>query len=70
MNSVLYVYLPAQFIGYFVWQANMQKDSQGGGAVIAKSLTVKGWIVLLATISIGTLLLFKHLKQRAVVQPA
>ncbi len=36
MNSVLYVYLPAQFIGYFVWQANMQKDSQGGGAVIAK----------------------------------
>ncbi|WGE33105.1 nicotinamide riboside transporter PnuC [Actinobacillus genomosp. 1] len=62
MNSVLYVYLPAQFIGYFVWQANMQKDGQGGGAVIAKSLSVKGWIVLLATIGIGTFFFIQALK--------
>lgn len=55
MNTTLYVYIPAQFIGYFLWKANMQKE-QNSDAVIAKSLTVKGWVGLLAFLIIGTLL--------------
>ena len=55
MNSVLYIYLPAQFIGYFLWKANMQKE-QNSDAVIAKALTVNGWIGLIAFLVIGTLL--------------
>lgn len=55
MNTTLYVYIPAQFIGYFLWKANMQKD-QGSDAVVAKSLTVKGWIGLISFLVIGTLL--------------
>ncbi|EIJ67545.1 nicotinamide riboside transporter PnuC [Haemophilus parahaemolyticus] len=55
MNTTLYVYIPAQFIGYFLWKANMQKE-QNSAAVIAKALTVKGWIGLLAFLIIGTLL--------------
>ncbi len=55
MNTTLYVYIPAQFIGYFLWKANMQKE-QNSDAVIAKALTVKGWIGLIAFLVIGTLL--------------
>lgn len=55
MNTTLYVYIPAQFIGYFLWKANMQKE-QGADAVVAKSLTVKGWIGLIAFLVIGTLM--------------
>lgn len=62
MNSVLYVYLPAQFIGYFVWKANMQQDTQGGEAVIAKALDAKGWAILLVSITVSTLLFIQALK--------
>lgn len=55
MNTVLYVYLPSQFIGYFVWKQNMQNQA-GSESVIAKSLSLKGWIIMLATLAIGTLL--------------
>ncbi|STO63941.1 nicotinamide mononucleotide ABC transporter membrane protein/ATP-binding protein [Haemophilus parahaemolyticus] len=55
MNTTLYVYIPAQFIGYFLWKANMQKE-QNSDAVIAKALTVKGWVGLLVFLIIGTLL--------------
>ena len=55
MNTTLYVYIPAQFIGYFLWKANMQKE-QNSDAVIAKALTVNGWIGLIAFLVIGTLL--------------
>lgn len=55
MNSVLYIYLPAQFIGYFLWKANMQKE-QGADAVVAKALTAKGWMGLIAFLVIGTFL--------------
>lgn len=55
MNTTLYVYIPAQFIGYFLWKANMQKE-QNSDAVIAKALTIKGWVGLLAFLIIGTLL--------------
>ena len=62
MNSVLYVYLPAQFIGYFMWKANMQKDSDGGGSVIAKSLTLQGWIIMLVAIAVCTFIFIQALK--------
>ena len=55
MNTTLYVYIPAQFIGYFLWKANMQKE-QGVDAVVAKALTAKGWMGLIAFLVIGTFL--------------
>lgn len=55
MNTTLYVYIPAQFIGYFLWTQNMQKDN-GADAVVAKALTLKGWIGLLVFLVVGTLL--------------
>lgn len=60
MNTVLYVYIPAQFIGYFLWKENLQKDN-GSRAVIVKSLSVKGWGVLLAAIAVGTFLFVQAL---------
>ena len=56
MNTTLYVYIPAQFIGYFMWKENLQKDQGGAEAVISKTLTPQGWGILLAFIAIGTLL--------------
>ncbi|HDX0981338.1 TPA: nicotinamide riboside transporter PnuC [Pasteurella multocida] len=61
MNTVLYVYIPAQFIGYFLWRENLQKGSEGAESVIAKSLTLKGWAIVLGTITIGTLLFVQAL---------
>ncbi|WP_105888120.1 nicotinamide riboside transporter PnuC [Haemophilus influenzae] len=61
MNTVLYVYLPSQFIGYFMWKANMQ-NSDGGESVIAKALTVKGWLTLIVTTTAGTLLFVQALQ--------
>ncbi|HHE9985019.1 TPA: nicotinamide riboside transporter PnuC [Haemophilus influenzae] len=61
MNTVLYVYLPSQFIGYFMWKANMQ-NSDGGESVIAKALTVKGWVTLIVTTTVGTLLFVQALQ--------
>lgn len=61
MNTTLYVYIPAQFIGYFLWKQNMQKDN-GAEAVIAKALSVKGWATVLAIMAVGTALLAYVLK--------
>ncbi len=61
MNTVLYVYIPAQFIGYFLWKENLQTDHSGAETIVAKSLTVQGWIFLLAFIAIGTLLFVQAL---------
>ena len=61
MNTVLYVYLPSQFIGYFMWKANMQ-NRDGGESVIAKALTVKGWLTLIVTTTAGTLLFVQALR--------
>lgn len=54
MNTTLYVYIPAQFIGYFLWTQNMQNDN-GAEAVIAKALDLKGWIALITSLLLGTL---------------
>ena len=56
MNTVLYVYLPSQFIGYFMWKQHMQSDN-GGESVIAKALTPKGWAILLVSVGIWYILL-------------
>ncbi|WP_373768055.1 nicotinamide riboside transporter PnuC [Glaesserella sp.] len=61
MNTTLYVYIPAQFIGFFLWKQNMQKTEGVAEAVIAKSLTAKGWAFLIAFIVIGTLLFVQAL---------
>jgi len=62
MNSVLYIYLPAQFIGYFLWKANMQKDNAGSEEVVAKALDIKGWAILLVSLTVFTLLFIEALK--------
>ena len=62
MNSVLYIYLPAQFIGYFLWKANMQKDNAGSEEVVAKALDFKGWAILLVSLTVFTLLFIEALK--------
>lgn len=61
MNTALYVYIPSQFIGYFMWKQNMQSDN-GGESVIAKALTPKGWAILLLSVAIGTLCFVQALK--------
>ena len=61
MNTALYVYIPSQFIGYFMWKQNMQNDN-GGESVIAKALTPKGWAILLVSVGIGTLCFVQALK--------
>lgn len=61
MTTALYVYIPAQFIGYFLWKANMQKDSEGE-SVVAKALDFKGWLVTIATIAICSVLFAIFLK--------
>ena len=54
MNTVLYVYLPSQFIGYFMWKNNLQNQNQADEAVIAKALSAKGWGILLVSVAVGT----------------
>lgn len=62
MNTTLYVYIPAQFIGYFMWKTNMQKDAEGNDEVIAKALDFKGWIILLAAIAVCSYFFIMALK--------
>ncbi|MCK3655584.1 nicotinamide riboside transporter pnuC [Pasteurellaceae bacterium Macca] len=60
MNTTLYVYIPAQFIGYFLWKQNMHQQVESD-AVITKALTLKGWVGLLSFMAIGTLLFVQTL---------
>ncbi|HBO37130.1 MAG TPA: nicotinamide riboside transporter PnuC [Pasteurellaceae bacterium] len=62
MNTTLYVYIPAQFIGYFLWKENLHKDQQGSQAIITKSLTPRGWLALLLFMAVGTTLFVQALK--------
>ena len=61
MNSVLYIYLPAQFIGYFMWKANLHQDTQGNKLIEAKALTKSGWLIVISAMIIGTFLLTQAL---------
>ena len=69
MNTVLYVYLPSQFIGYFVWKEHLQKDGTGE-AVRAKKLSAKGWIVLGCRWWLALCCLCKHSTQQAAAPQA
>lgn len=55
MTTTLYVYIPAQFIGYFLWKAKMNHQSESN-SVLAKALTFQGWLLTLASITIGSIL--------------
>lgn len=61
MTTTLYVYIPAQFIGYFLWKANMKQDGQGE-SVIAKALDLKGWFLMVSGIIIFSALFIAFLK--------
>lgn len=61
MTTTLYVYIPAQFIGYFLWKQNMQSQEKIE-TVTAKFLTAKGWITLLSAIVIGSIAFISILK--------
>lgn len=63
MTTTLYVYIPAQFIGYFLWKANMQKSAEDKIEIVsAKNLTTKGWLTLVSSVVIGSLLFISVLK--------
>ncbi|MCI5764169.1 nicotinamide riboside transporter PnuC [Actinobacillus porcinus] len=61
MTTTLYVYIPAQFIGYFLWKQNMQSQDKVE-VVEAKFLTVKGWLTLISAVLIGSLAFISILK--------
>ncbi|WP_273395601.1 nicotinamide riboside transporter PnuC [Actinobacillus porcinus] len=61
MTTTLYVYIPAQFIGYFLWKQNMQSQDKVK-VVEAKFLTVKGWLTLISAVLIGSLAFISILK--------
>lgn len=55
MTTTLYVYIPAQFIGYFLWNANMQKSAEGKSTIVkTKKLTAKGWFALIVNGLVGS----------------
>ncbi|WP_273382811.1 nicotinamide riboside transporter PnuC [Actinobacillus porcinus] len=61
MTTTLYVYIPAQFIGYFLWKQNMQSQDKVE-VVEAKFLTIKGWLTLISAVLIGSLAFISILK--------
>ena len=61
MTTTLYVYIPAQFIGYFLWKQNMRNEN-AQEVVEAKFLTLKGWATLIATVLIGSIAFISFLK--------
>ncbi|MDG6894713.1 nicotinamide riboside transporter PnuC [Volucribacter amazonae] len=70
MNSTLYVYIPAQFIGYFLWKANMQNDNKGNETVKVKALTWRGWLILLVSMTICSLLFIEAVSMAGGGKPA
>ncbi|WP_293729445.1 nicotinamide riboside transporter PnuC [uncultured Actinobacillus sp.] len=61
MTTTLYVYIPAQFIGYFLWKQNMQSQDKVE-VVTAKFLNAKGWLSLISAAVIGSLAFISILK--------
>lgn len=61
MTTTLYVYIPAQFIGYFLWKQNMQSQDKVE-VVTAKFLNTKGWLTLISAVVIGSLAFISILK--------
>lgn len=63
MTTTLYVYIPAQFIGYFLWKENMQKMQQSAVEMVkARALTLKEWGITLVSVAVFSLLFITFLK--------
>lgn len=62
----LFVYVPVQFIGFYLWRQNMTKENTvntaGVEEVIAKALNAKQWMVVVFSSIIGTFLYIELLK--------
>lgn len=62
----LFVYVPVQFIGFYLWRKNMTSQNTvnkaGAQEVIAKALTAKQWGIVIVTAVIGTFLYIELLK--------
>ncbi|TNG94394.1 nicotinamide riboside transporter PnuC [Pasteurellaceae bacterium USgator11] len=61
MSTALYVYIPSQFIGYFLWKANMN-NNDNNDSVLAKTLSFQGWLITLFCIVVGSALFIGFLK--------
>lgn len=57
-----FFYLPIQFIGFYMWSKNMNKDSLGVSTVKAKNLSGKGWSWVVVTVAVVSVVyaLFLH----------
>lgn len=62
----LLVYVPVQFIGFYLWRKNMTSENTVNNAgveeVIAKALTAKQWILVIIATVIGTFAYIELLK--------
>lgn len=62
----LFVYVPVQFIGFYLWRQNMTKENTvntaGVEEVIAKALNAKQWMIVVFSSIIGTFLYIELLK--------
>ena len=58
MQLNLFVYVPVQFIGFYLWRKHMTSENTVNDAgveeVIAKALNAKQWGIVLAIVAIGT----------------
>jgi len=58
MQLNLFVYVPVQFIGFYVWRKHMTSENTVNNAgveeVIAKSLTAKQWAMVIGIVVVGT----------------
>lgn len=58
MHLNLFVYVPVQFIGFYVWRKHMTSENTvnhaGVEEVIAKALSAKQWAMVIAIMAIGT----------------
>nr|WP_172594249.1 nicotinamide riboside transporter PnuC [Actinobacillus delphinicola] len=61
MSTALFVYIPAQFIGYFMWKQNMVNETQGE-LVKSKMLTLKGWGILTISVVVATIAFYLFLR--------
>lgn len=70
----LIVYVPVQFIGFYMWQKHMTSENtvsqDNAEEVIAKALNGKQWLIVIATTIIGTFAYIELLKLLGSALPA
>lgn len=62
MTSCLFIYIPAQYIGYFLWKQNMSQQTRETELVKTRKLTPLGWIVVASLSAVGTLAFVQYIK--------